>query len=258
MKHRIFNTVITLCFLTLLSLNANTTIKADKPHIVSTQNTDNLKIIQKNITEPITEYVQKDNKQEIHDEHNEHDTQKISSFTETTQKENTIGTNSQLSPNHICEKDGNVNDSWVTAINNQLDMIPTSLIQQFQNDGWHIYCTDTNIDAVYYNSQYGAVMGTTNYYEHRILIEDRQNAVTEAVIHEIGHWYDWHLGTVTDSDEFIKIYNTETNAFKNTFSVHFYYDQKELFAEAFWKYITDNQTLKNGCPMLYEFIARYM
>lgn len=167
MKHRIFNTVITLCFLTLISLHANTTVKTDEPHIVSTQNTDNLKIIQENITEPITEYVQKDNKQDMH---NEHDTQKIPSLTETTQKENTVDTNSQLSPNHICEKDGNVDDS----------------------------------------------------------------------------------------NEFINIYNTETNAFKNTFSVHFYYDQKELFAEAFWKYITDNQTLKNGCPMLYEFIARYM
>lgn len=255
MKHRIFNTVITLCFLTLLSLNANATVKTDEPHIVSTQNTDNLKIIQENITEPITEYVPKDNKQNTH---NEHDTQKISSYTETTQNENTIDTSSQSSPNHICEKDGNVDDSWITTINNQLEMIPTSLIQQFQNDGWHIYCTDMNIDAAYYNSQYGAVMGTTNYYEHRILIEDRQKAVTEAVIHEIGHWYDWHLGTVTDSNEFINIYNTETNAFKNTFSVHFYYDQKELFAEAFWKYITDNQTLKNGCPMLYEFIAKYM
>ena len=54
MKYRIFNTVITLCFLTLLSLNANTTVKADEPHIISTQNTDNLKIIQENITELIT------------------------------------------------------------------------------------------------------------------------------------------------------------------------------------------------------------
>lgn len=254
MKHRIFNTVITLCFLSLLSLNVNATVKADEPCIISTQNTDNLKTIQENITEPITEYVQKDNKQDIH---NEHDAQQ-SSTEETTQQVTTVDTNLQPSQNHICEKDGNVDDSWITAINNQLDMIPTSLIQQFQNDGWHIYCTDMNIDATYYNSQYGAVMGTTNYYEHRILIEDRQDAVTEAVIHEIGHWYDWHLGTVTDSDEFINIYNTETNAFKNTFNVHFYYDQKELFAEAFWKYITDNQTLKNECPMLYEFIARYM
>lgn len=257
MKQRIFNTVTVLCFLTLLGLTANTTVKADEPCVVTTQTTDNLEIIQETVTEPIIEYVQKENKQDIQNIYNEHNTQETASSDKTIEKTET-NTNTQSSPNHICEKDGNVDDSWITAINNQLNMIPTALIQQFQNDRWHIYCTDMNIDAVYYNSQYGAVMGTTNYYEHRILIEDRQSAVTEAVIHEMGHWYDWHLGTVTDSNEFMNIYNTETNAFKNTFGVHFYYDQKELFAEAFWKYITDNQTLQNGCPMLYEFIARYM
>lgn len=158
----------------------------------------------------------------------------------------------------ICEKDGYVDDHWISDINAQLAMIPSYLITEFQNDGWHIYCTDMDIDAVYYNSQFGAVMGTTNYEEHRILIEDRTIAVTDAVVHEMGHWLDWHNGTVTDSNEFMNIYYTETDAFKSTFNMTCYYDQKELFAEAFWKYLTDNQQLANSCPQLYNFMSRYV
>lgn len=158
----------------------------------------------------------------------------------------------------ICEKDGYVDDHWMSDINAQLAMIPSYLITEFQNDGWHIYCTDMDIDAVYYNSQFGAVMGTTNYEEHRILIEDRTIAVTDAVIHEMGHWLDWHNGTVTDSNEFMNIYYAETDVFKSTFNMTCYYDQKELFAEAFWKYLTDNQQLANSCPQLYNFMSRYV
>lgn len=158
----------------------------------------------------------------------------------------------------ICEKDGYVDDHWISDINAQLSIIPSYLITEFQNDGWHIYCTDMDIDAVYYNSQFGAVMGTTNYEEHRILIEDRTIAVTDAVIHEMGHWLDWHNGTVTDSNEFLNIYYAETDIFKSTFHMTCYYDQKELFAEAFWKYLTDNQQLANSCPQLYDFMSRYI
>ena len=158
----------------------------------------------------------------------------------------------------ICEKDGYVDDHWISDINAQLAMIPSNLITEFQNDGWHIYCTDMDIDAVYYNSQFGAVMGTTNYEEHRILIEDRTIAVTDAVVHEMGHWLDWHNGTVTNSNEFMNIYYAETDVFKSTFNMTCYYDQKELFAEAFWKYLTDNQQLANSCPQLYNFMSRYV
>lgn len=185
---------------------------------------------------------------------------------ETTTSDESQSTESNeptIPPEHtttsgICEKDGYVDDHWISDINAQLAMIPSNLITEFQNDGWHIYCTDMDIDDVYYNSQFGAVMGTTNYEEHRILIEDRTMAVTDAVIHEMGHWLDWHNGTVTNSDEFMNIYYAETDVFKSTFNMTCYYDQKELFAEAFWKYLTDNQQLANSCPQLYNFMSRYV
>lgn len=253
---RIFQSVLTGLFLCAITVTSNYYVKAEnKLPIIKTQSELQFSIIPEEIHENIIEYqppVIEEQKAPTESE-----------TLETSDTSNTIDTShtSESTDSYIdgiCEKDGNVDDHWISDINQQLSMIPQYLITEFQNDGWHIYCTDMNIDAVYYNSQFGAVMGTTNYDEHRILIEDRQQAVNEAVIHEIGHWLDYHNGTVTDSNEFMNIYYAETDAFKNGFGVHFYYDQKELFAEAFWKYITENQQLADCCPRLYDFMKQYI
>lgn len=193
----------------------------------------------------------------------ETDTSETSATDTTASNSQSTETNEESTPepattSGICEKDGYVDDHWISDINAQLAMIPSYLITEFQNDGWHIYCTDMDIDSVYYGGRFGAVMGTTNYYENRILIENREMAVTDAVIHEMGHWLDWHNGTVTDSSEFLNIYYSETDVFKSTFGVKSYYDQKELFAEAFWRYIISNQQLASSCPQLYDFMSRYI
>jgi len=154
----------------------------------------------------------------------------------------------------LCEKNGSVDTYWTELVNQTLSILPNSIIQAFKDSGWHIYVTDMNIDAVYYNSQFGAVMATTNYGEYRILIEDRNDAVIESPVHEIGHWFDWYNGYTTNSSEFDNIYNTETSAFKNAFLVNFYYDKMELFAEGFAKYFEDPNTLANNCPQLYNYL----
>lgn len=158
--------------------------------------------------------------------------------------------------NAICENLDGVDQLWIDAVNSKLSVLPTILIDEFRNDGWHYYCTTMNLDAVFYGSRYGGVMGTTNYDEYRILVEPRWDAMNTAVVHEMGHWYDWHLGTITSSSEFMDIYYSETNAFKNTFQIHSYYEQKELFAEAFWRFYTDNDLLAESCPRLYSFMSR--
>lgn len=162
----------------------------------------------------------------------------------------------QREHNAICENLGGVDQSWIDVVNSKLSVLPTSLIDEFRADGWHYYCTTLNLDATFYGGQYGGVMGTTNYDEHRILVEPRWDAMNTAVVHEMGHWYDWHLGTITNTSEFMNIYYNETNAFKSTFQIHSYYEQKELFAEAFWRFYTDNDLLRSSCPQLYAFMSR--
>ena len=153
----------------------------------------------------------------------------------------------------ICENDG-VDEYWVDCVNQQMNLLPDFLLQKFVNSGWHMDVTSKNLDETYYGGQFGSVMGCTSYDEQVIHIEDRDNAVKEAPIHEFGHWLDYINGFVTNSNEFMDIYYAETDAFKSAFHVTFYYNNKELFAEGFWKYYTDANTLQSCCPRLYTFI----
>ena len=83
------------------------------------------------------------------------------------------------SANHICEKDGYVDDYWVGQVNYELETIPASLVQQFQADGWHIYCTDMNIDAVYYGGNMGLLRPLlTTMNIGSLLRIDRMRSVT--------------------------------------------------------------------------------
>ena len=77
-----------------------------------------------------------------------------------------------------------------------------------------------------------------------------------AVIHEMGHWYDWHLGMITETNEFMNIYYSAESTFTYTFTVHSHYDSTELFAEAFWRFYTDNETLAANCLRLYALMSR--
>ena len=162
----------------------------------------------------------------------------------------------RLKHNSICENLDGVDSYWVDTANRKLSVLPEILIDAFRADGWHYYCTTMNLDAVYYGSMYGGVMGTTNFDEHRILVEDRTDAMDTAVIHEMGHWYDWHLGMITETSEFMNIYYNEESTFKYTFTVHSHYDSTELFAEAFWRFYTDNETFAANCPKLYALMSR--
>ena len=153
----------------------------------------------------------------------------------------------------ICEADGWVDPYWVTRVNNKLSCLPASVIDTFRNTGWHIYTTSKDLDQEWFNGQYGAVRGGTWPSKKIICIEDREDAMT-APCHEFGHWFDWYCGMPSDTEEFYEIYYSETNAFENAFIVDFYYDNKELFAEGFQKYYTDNEVLKQNCPQLYDFL----
>lgn len=153
----------------------------------------------------------------------------------------------------ICEADGWVDPYWVTRVNNKLSCLPASVIDTFRNTGWHIYATSKDLDQEWFNGQYGAVRGCTWLSKKIICIEDREDAMT-APCHEFGHWFDWYCGMPSDTEEFYEIYYSETNAFENAFIVDFYYNNKELFAEGFQKYYTDNEVLKQNCPQLYNFL----
>lgn len=162
---------------------------------------------------------------------------------------------SEASLSHIqCQKDGYVDDGYVDIVNQQLSVIPAHLQDAFVQDGWSVYVTNINIGQTYYPGQFDMVMATTNYEEHRILIEDRMDAVYESPIHEMGHWFDLYLGFVSNTEFFQEIYNAESASFIRAYGTDCVRDEMEFFAEGFWYYIVNPSTLKSVSPQLYYFL----
>lgn len=154
----------------------------------------------------------------------------------------------------ICGKDGNVRTSVVNEVNHQLSLVPKKIMDKFQSTGWKIFVTDKSIAQSYAHSS-GRIMGYTMYTEKQIVIENRTSASTEATIHEIGHFWDDYLGTVSTQSEFNQIYHNEKNQFKSAFNVREgnISSNMEYFGEAFWKYVTEKDKFKNTCPQTYNY-----
>ena len=156
--------------------------------------------------------------------------------------------------NGICQNDG-VTSDWVNRVNSNLSVVPANLIQRFKSEGWRMYCTTKNLDRTYFGGQFGAVMGVTLYEEKLIYIEDRWDAVTESPVHEFGHYLDSSLGYITSTSEFRSIFNAEQSTFRSVYGVPSYFTEEELFAEAFWRYLTSSRDKLNmSCPRLTKFI----
>ena len=158
----------------------------------------------------------------------------------------------------LATADGNVEQRFVDEVNRQLSFLPEDMLYEFAASGWRIQVTDKNVDQYYCDGRYGSVMGCTAYDENLIVIEDRDVAVTEAPIHEIGHWYDEYHGHPSQTAEFDVIYNSETDDFYRAFNYYSHYDKTEMFAESLWKYYCDRDNMRENCPMLYGYMDAIM
>jgi hypothetical protein len=135
----------------------------------------------------------------------------------------------------LAERKGNVSQSLINIANEELNKIPSNVLNKFESMGWHIYITDENIAKNYFDGVYSSVQGVTIYTERIILIENRESAIRNSVIHEMGHFLDSVTRYSSYSDEFNEIYNNEVNTFKsrivNSSCVR---DTAEFFAETFF------------------------
>ena len=147
-----------------------------------------------------------------------------------------------------------MDDGYLDIVNQQLSAIPAYIQDAFVRDNWAVYVTDIDIGQTYYSGKYDMVMGSTNFEEKRILIEDRMDAVYESPIHEVGHWFDLYLGLVSSTDEFKAVYQAESASFIQAYGSDCVRDEMELFAEGFWYYIVDPAGLRTVSPQLYQFL----
>ena len=142
----------------------------------------------------------------------------------------------------IVEKKGNISDTNISIANNEVNKLPSNLINKFISDGWHIYVTDENIAEVYFGGTYSSVQGATIYESKTIVLANNATYIQNSLIHEIGHYVDFCRGYfLSDTPTFESIYNLEVEYFKsrivNSSCVR---DQQEFFAEEFFYIYKDS------------------
>ena len=120
-------------------------------------------------------------------------------------------------------------------------MIPENIRKDFKNQNWFIEITDENLGEKYrltYN-----IIGITLPEEKIIKINNSQDSIRKALIHEVGHYIDYRLDFISNSEDYIKIYNDESKKLKDSIT-NFNkaeFNKKEFFAESFRIYIEDDE-----------------
>ena len=155
----------------------------------------------------------------------------------------------------ICETFGWLDDSWAEMADDQLSLINPNILEAFKESDWKMVVSKKNLNEFCNEPEDGPkILGTTDFNSETIYLNPTQNSINEATIHEMGHWLDRRLLTISDSEKFQDVFEKEHQRFR----YHFYdidgLNTHEMFAEAFFQYYIDGEKLKTLCPETYNFI----
>ena len=159
----------------------------------------------------------------------------------------------------IIKADGNVSRGLLQYANNIMGRVPSAVLNAFTQQGWSIYVTDSDLNARFFDNQYGGVSGATVYADKAIYVNASKFNINDAMVHEFGHFIDSNCGFVSCTQEFTDIYNEEKNTFKYTNSCgdgHEFSNTVEYFASAFDEYIINPSGCQATAPKTYEYIQR--
>lgn len=167
-----------------------------------------------------------------------------------------------ISPNYnFVIVDPDVKESVIKEFNKQISCLPQYIINDFENSGWSVYLTTEALWKITGLPQ-GSYMGDT-YYERRcIYIDNRDKAVRESLLHEIGHWFSYNRGLMTmvedniyTTQEWHDIYLLESpNVGLLGIGNYGQTDSNEYFAECFMVYFHNPGLLQLSLPQTYEVI----
>lgn len=139
------------------------------------------------------------------------------------------------------------------SLKEYLELVPEPVILAIQSEGYTIELVDD--PGKDYNIEH--ISGLTIPELKEILIKNDEKKYRQAVVHEIFHAYDDTLNFISESDEFISIYNEEKEKMVVTGFIsagQYKVNEKEYFAEACQMWVYDKETLKESAPKTYDFI----
>lgn len=137
------------------------------------------------------------------------------------------------------------------------NLIPESLRNTFEEDGWSFIITDGDLAKKYSHLGYNEIAGITDHGEHTIYVEDRGKILESTTIHEFGHYLNTVSGYPVYSEEWEKIYESEKQWIKNANGInqeHAVSSVDEYFAAMFAQAILHPEKTKEMAPESYEFV----
>lgn len=136
------------------------------------------------------------------------------------------------------------------------EQLPDKVQDMFEDNNYKMYIVES-ID----NNEY--IVGQTRYGPRIVLIREDGKYVERTTFHECGHILDDELvigfSGVSDTEEFIEIYNAEKDKFVADNNVSYYISTPaEYFASAFAEYMLNPTRLKENTPRTYAFIEQQL
>jgi len=144
----------------------------------------------------------------------------------------------------------------ITAIETRLKSIPESLIKRFNDDGWTCIVTNQrNLEREYrYNYR---ISGLTDYAKKQIIIYAEWDSIQYSLPHELGHFLDYSLGTITKSGKWVRVFNYDSQHIPAD-KTHYFTEpnlKEEFFADAFLLYC-DDKTTPRGMEDSFKVIVK--
>lgn len=124
--------------------------------------------------------------------------------------------------------------------------------EQIIDSGYRFVIVDS-IDFVPPESPLSDAIGLTDYQAKCIYITPTLN-YKNVVHHEIGHWIDDRLNTISGSTDFEDIFAAEKDAFNSISSNQAVESSSEMFAEAYALLVGGKPELHKKAPRTYEFV----
>jgi len=158
--------------------------------------------------------------------------------------------------NGIAEALGNVDPKWVNKANKQLRKAPQNVLDRFTSCGMHLYVTDEDIGTTEFGGSIGKVAGATKYGQY-IKIEDRQYAIDEALLHELGHFV-FDMNGNWGKESVVNAFNADVCNAASMGITYGLNDCSEFYAEVFQKYLKDSASTSKNFPNLSAVIQSDM
>lgn len=136
----------------------------------------------------------------------------------------------QISETPFIETEGRVSEKTISTFWELYAMLPDSVRESFEADGFKILITKKNLDENYYAGEIdGFINGIFSYQRKTIFLYGTESALKASMLHEFGHYLDWKNGFPSRTEAFKPIYDAE----KDVFDSPYINTATEFFAEVF-------------------------